>query len=138
MPDPLRKLREAGLWRTDQLPTAPAARVLEHLLRPGPPEPRLFTGVRDGHVSSSVSNAAGATGFPTKVDLTSFHWGKWIELDQELTRTCTNGIEAYRITDAGAEALAQFRAFELLEKETVLLARRVLAECRRETNARRR
>lgn len=137
MPDPTRGFyRKSGFWQIYDLPTEATLRVLEHLHRPGPPEPRLYTSA-NGYGSSSLSNAADAIGFPTRIDLTKPVFQKWIVLDQELTRAAKKGIRVYRIAKAGIEAIAQYQARKRYLEEHIKLAQRIIKECREAALARR-
>lgn len=131
MPDPTRGFAEkSGLWPGWKLPTKPALRVLEHLMRSGLPEPRLFVGKRSGRSHASVSNAHDAAGFSIHIDLSGFFVEKWVEPDPEWTTRSAAGIKAYRITSQGREAVVQYYARERYLRENVELAKKIVAECR--------
>lgn len=120
MPQPNVLFRDVGLCGRWELPSAPAEKVLRHLIEPG--EPRVYV-VESSDVdecgslryTASVTNSESRHGFATRVPVHHMVWDKLLELDPEATKRCRSNIRAYRISDLGREALVQADAYRALE-----------------------
>ncbi len=132
MPKPKRSLTDFGLWSTSNFPTAPAIKVLTHLLQEGDPSPRLYVQrLGNGAIRNGVSNSSTVMGWTTKIDSLGLLYAGLIEIDPEVTQKCSPTISAYRISNKGREALAQVQVYEaywrLLENKLPKILRELRA-----------
>ena len=113
MPNALKWLHDTGIVSSEKRVNEKRYALLCHLLEPPlegepRPTPRLYIG--DARKAAHLSHSGHSHGRPTRVDMEYMLGEKLIELDPEETARCKKGIQAYRISDTGREAVVQVRA----------------------------
>ncbi len=145
MPNPSRKTH-AIVWSKSDIPSQLEYEVLCHLA--SDKKARVYLHPHYNY-SASVSNAGGVPGWTRSGTLHQILWGglggrepyangperPWVVLDKVASRRCQHGIKAYKITDAGFEAIAQHDARWLLEDRQLVLARRLINLTRKHARA---
>ena len=137
MPNPL-KILHSIIWSKSDIPTRLAYETLCHLA--------LDSGARaylkDGnYYDVAVSNAGGTPGWHRRGQVFGLLHGchrdgrPWLELDKEASRSCKEGVRAYKITEAGYEAMVQYQARNRYETDHLELAQRLLKEERAKIDA---
>ena len=134
MPNPYKRLHvDVGLWSKSEIPTEAQYRILCHLAQEG--EPRMYVQGGDSIGNGarvSLSNTAHEAGREVYCGIYQFLNGchhdrrPWITLDREITATCAKSLRAYKISKAGFEAIAQYRARNEYDESTLDLGRRIL------------